>query len=59
MLMFYGLQSLPFSKYKTMDENRRPKRSNEMVINGRGPRGRPWTRWLDQVKRDAEKRGRE
>jgi hypothetical protein len=29
-----------------------------MKLRGRGPRGRPRTRWMDQVKRDMEKRGK-
>jgi hypothetical protein len=30
----------------------------EIKLRGRRPRGRPRTRWMDQVKRDVEKRGR-
>jgi hypothetical protein len=30
----------------------------EMKLRGRQPRGRPRARWMDQVKRDMEKRGK-
>jgi hypothetical protein len=35
-----------------MDEHRIPKKMTE-----KRPRGRPRTRWLDQVKTDLERRG--
>jgi hypothetical protein len=39
-------------------DDRIPKRTLEMKLRGRRPRGRPRTRWMDQVMRDVEKRGR-
>jgi hypothetical protein len=41
-----------------MADERVPKRMLEMKLRGRRPRGRPRTRWTDQVKRDTEKRGK-
>jgi hypothetical protein len=40
------------------DTRRIPKRTLEMKLRGRRPRGRPRTRWMDQVMRDVEKRGK-
>jgi hypothetical protein len=34
-------------------------RGLEMKLKGRRPRGRPRTRWMDQVKRDMEKKREE
>jgi hypothetical protein len=39
-------------------DERIPKRTLEMKLRGRRPRGRPRTRWIDQVMRDVEKRGK-
>jgi uncharacterized Fe-S cluster-containing protein len=41
-----------------MADERIQKTMLEMKIWGRRPRGRPRTRWMDKVKRDAEKRGK-
>jgi hypothetical protein len=41
-----------------MTDERIPKKTLEMKLRGRRPRGRPRTRWMDQVKRDMEKRGK-
>jgi hypothetical protein len=41
-----------------MADERIPKTMLEMKMRGRRPRGRPRTRWMDKVKRDAEKRGK-
>jgi hypothetical protein len=41
-----------------MADERIPKRTLEMKLRGRIPRGRPRTRWMDQVMRDVEKRGK-
>jgi hypothetical protein len=41
-----------------MTDERIPKRTLEMKLRGRRPRGRPRTRWRDQVMRDVEKRGK-
>jgi hypothetical protein len=46
-----------FRHVKRMDKHRIPKRLMEMKMTGKRPRGRPQTRWLDQVKRDTERRG--
>jgi hypothetical protein len=39
-------------------DERIPKNMLEMKLRGRRPRGRPRTRWMDQVKREMEKRGK-
>jgi hypothetical protein len=39
-------------------DERIPKKMLEMKSRGRKPRGRPRTRWMDQVKRDMENRGK-
>jgi hypothetical protein len=39
-----------------MADERIPKKMLEMKLRGRRPRGRPRTRWMDQVKRDMKKR---
>jgi hypothetical protein len=44
-----------FGHVRRIDEHRIPKRLLEMKMNGRRPRGRPRTRWKDQVKRDVER----
>jgi hypothetical protein len=41
-----------------MADERIPKRTLEMKLRGRRPRGRPRTRWTDQVMRDVKKRGK-
>jgi hypothetical protein len=41
-----------------MADERIPKKMMEMKLRGRRPRGRPRTRWMDQIKRDMEKRGK-
>jgi hypothetical protein len=41
-----------------MADDRMPKKMLEMKLRGRRPRGRLRTRWMDQVKRDMEKRGK-
>jgi hypothetical protein len=41
-----------------MADERLPKKVLKMKLSGRRPRGRPRTRWMDQVKRDMEKRGK-
>jgi hypothetical protein len=41
-----------------MVDERIPKRMLEMKLWGRRPRDRPRSRWMDQVKRDIEKRGK-
>jgi len=41
-----------------MADERIPKKMLEMKLRGRRPRGRPRTRWMDQVKREMEKRGK-
>jgi hypothetical protein len=41
-----------------MADERIPKRTLEMKLRGRRPRCRPRTRWMDQVMRDVEKRGK-
>jgi hypothetical protein len=41
-----------------MADERIPKKMLEMKLRGRRPRGRPRTRWMDQVKRDMKKRGK-
>jgi hypothetical protein len=38
-----------------MAGERIPKKTLEMKLRGRRPRGRPKTRWMDQVLRDVEK----
>jgi hypothetical protein len=40
-----------------VDEHRIPKTVLEMKMNGKRPKGRPQTWWLDQVKREIERRG--
>jgi hypothetical protein len=42
-----------------MADERIPKKTLEMKLRGRRPRGRPRTRWMDQVMRDVEKEGEE
>jgi hypothetical protein len=37
-----------------MVDDRIPKKMLEMKLRGRRPRGRPRTRWMDQVKRGKE-----
>jgi CRISPR/Cas system CSM-associated protein Csm5 (group 7 of RAMP superfamily) len=39
-----------------MADERIPKKMLQMKLRGRTPRGRPRARWMDQVKRDVEKR---
>jgi hypothetical protein len=39
-----------------MADDRIPKKMLEMKLRGRRPTGRPRTRWMDQVKRDMEKK---
>jgi hypothetical protein len=41
-----------------MADERIPKKMLEMKLRGRRPRGRRRTRWMDQVMRDVEKRGK-
>jgi hypothetical protein len=41
-----------------MADERIPKRTLEMKLRGIRPRGRPRTRWMDQVMRDVEKGGK-
>jgi hypothetical protein len=41
-----------------MADERIPKKMLEMKLRGRRPRGRPKARWMDQVKREMEKRGK-
>jgi hypothetical protein len=41
-----------------MADEKIPKKMLEMKLRGRRPRGRPRTRWMDQVKREMEKRGK-
>jgi hypothetical protein len=41
-----------------MADERIPKKTLEMKLRGRRPRGRPRTRWMDEVMRDVEKRGK-
>jgi hypothetical protein len=41
-----------------MADERIPRRTLEMKLRGRRPRGRPRTRWMDQEMRDVEKRGK-
>jgi hypothetical protein len=41
-----------------MADERIPKRTLEMKLRGRRPKGRPRTRWMDQVMRDEEKKGK-
>jgi hypothetical protein len=41
-----------------MADERIPRRMLEMKLRGRRPRGRPRTRWMDQVMKDVEKRGK-
>jgi hypothetical protein len=41
-----------------MADERIPKRTLEMTLRGRRPRGRPRTRRMDQVMRDVEKKGK-
>jgi hypothetical protein len=41
-----------------MADERIPKKMLEMKLRGRRPRGRLRTRWMDQVQRDMEKRGK-
>jgi hypothetical protein len=41
-----------------MADERIPKKTLEMKLRGRRPRGRPRTRWMDQVMRDVETRGK-
>jgi hypothetical protein len=41
-----------------MADERIPKRTLEMKLRGRRPRSRPRTRWMDQVMRDVENRGK-
>jgi hypothetical protein len=40
-----------------MDEHRIPKILLEMKMSGRKSRRRSHTRWIDQVKRDVQRRG--
>jgi hypothetical protein len=42
-----------------MADDRIPRKMLEMKLRGRRPRGRPRTRWMDEVKREMEKRGKE
>jgi hypothetical protein len=46
-----------FGHRNRMDEHRKPKTVLEMKMSGTKPKGRPQTWWLDQVKRDIERRG--
>jgi hypothetical protein len=39
-------------------DERIPKNMLEMKLRGKRPRGRPRTRWMDQVKSEMEKRGK-
>jgi hypothetical protein len=41
-----------------MADERIPKKMLEIKLRGRRTRGRLRTRWMDQVKRDMEKRGK-
>jgi hypothetical protein len=47
-----------FRHVTRMDEHRIPKRLLEMKMGGKRPSSRQRTRWLDQVKRDTERRKR-
>jgi hypothetical protein len=47
-----------YSHVMCMADERIPKKMLEMKLRGRRPRGRPRTRWMDQVKRDMERRGK-
>jgi hypothetical protein len=47
-----------YSHVMCMADERIPKKMLEMKSRGRRPRGRPRTRWMDQVKRDTENRGK-
>jgi hypothetical protein len=42
-----------------MADERIPRKMLEMKLRVRRPRGRPRTRWMDEVKREMEKRGKE
>jgi hypothetical protein len=46
-----------FGHARRTDECRIPERLLELKMTGKRPRGRPQTWWLDQVKRDIERRG--
>jgi hypothetical protein len=41
-----------------MADERIPKKMLEMKLRGRRPRGRPRTRWMDQVKREGRRNGK-
>ena len=40
-----------------MQEERIPKKMLHIKMEGKRPRGRPRTRWIDQIRTDIEMRG--
>jgi hypothetical protein len=48
-----------FGHVKRMDEHRITETFLEIKISGRRSRDRPCTRWVDQVKKDVQRRGQD
>lgn len=46
-----------FGLMKRMEVNQMHRKMEELVIRRKIPRGRVRSRWMDEIKRDVEKRG--
>ena len=40
-----------------MEEGRLPQRMLNLKVQGERPRGRPWERWINQLKKNLQERG--